>query len=165
MGRLFAPFWRGVRLIVLVLAAVVGLCIAIMIGVTCADVAMRIFGRSLRGAYDIVQLTGAVAIACALPYTSAVKGHVAIEYFFHKLRRPGRIVVDTLSRLTMIALFGGISWQSVMYGNDMRRAGQVSMTLQMPLYWVPYVIAGSFVVTMLVTTYNMLHPGRTMIKP
>lgn len=158
-------FWAGLRLVVLVLAAAAGVGILVMIGVTCADVALRASGRTLHGAYDIVRIAGAVTIACALPYTSAVKGHVAIEFFFHKLGRVGRVVVDSVCRTVVIVLFCAFSWQCVAYGNSLKRTGIVSLSLEIPLYWIAYVIAASCMVTMLVTLYNLTHPGREMIKP
>lgn len=165
LSRLVYVFWTVLRLLVMALAAVAGAGILVMIGVTTLDVALRVFGRTLHGAYDIVRVAGAVTIACALPYTSAVKGHVAIEYFFHKLGRIGRIVVDTICRSAVIGLFSAFSWQCVVYGNSLKRTGVVSLTLQIPLYWIAYVIAVSCLVTMLVTLYNLTHPGREMIKP
>ncbi len=160
-----AYYHAALRVVVLVLAALAGLGTMTMMLVTCGDVVMRMFGRTLPGAFDIVRIAGCVTIACALPYTTAVKGHVAIEYFFHKLRRPGRIVVDTLGRLMVIALFGVFAWECVAYGNSLRRTGEVSLTLQIPVFWVAYVIAVSCGVTVLVTLHNLLHPGREMIKP
>ena len=158
-------YLRALRAVVLALAAVSGLAILAMIAVTCADVVFRAFGRPLTGAFDIVRVAGAVAIACALPYTTAVKGHVAIEYFFQKLNRPGRILVDTVCRLLVMGLFSVFTWQCVMYGNSLRRTGEVSLTLQIPMFWVAYVIAGACAVTVLVKIHNLLHPGREMIKP
>ena len=158
-------YLRALRAVVLALAAVSGLAILAMIAVTCADVVLRAFGRPLTGAFDIVRVAGAVAIACALPYTTAVKGHVAIEYFFQKLNRPGRILVDTVCRLLVMGLFSVFTWQCVMYGNSLRRTGEVSLTLQIPMFWVTYVIAGACAVTVLVKIHNLLHPGREMIKP
>ncbi|HRZ81300.1 MAG TPA: TRAP transporter small permease [Candidatus Hydrogenedentes bacterium] len=158
-------YLRALRAVVLALASVSGLAILAMIAVTCADVALRAFGRPLTGAFDIVRVAGAVAIACALPYTTAVKGHVAIEYFFQKLNRPGRILVDTVCRLLVMGLFSVFTWQCVMYGNSLRRTGEVSLTLQIPMFWVTYVIAGACAVTVLVKIHNLLHPGREMIKP
>lgn len=158
-------YLRALRAVVLALAAVSGLAILAMIAVTCADVVLRAFGRPLTGAFDIVRVGGAVAIACALPYTTAVKGHVAIEYFFQKLNRPGRILVDTVCRLLVAGLFSVFAWQCVMYGNSLRRTGEVSLTLQIPMYGVAYVIAGACAVTVLVKVHNLLHPGREMIKP
>ena len=158
-------YLRALRAVVLALASVSGLAILAMIAVTCADVVLRAFGRPLTGAFDIVRVAGAVAIACALPYTTAVKGHVAIEYFFQKLNRPGRILVDTVCRLLVMGLFSVFTWQCVMYGNSLRRTGEVSLTLQIPMFWVAYVIAGACAVTVLVKIHNLLHPGREMIKP
>jgi TRAP-type C4-dicarboxylate transport system permease small subunit len=153
------------RVVVMALAAASGLAIIAMIAVTSVDVIMRVFGRSLTGSYDIVKIAGALAIACALPYTTAVKGHVAIEFFFQKLRRPGRILVDTATRLMAIAFFVVIARQTILYGNKLKETGEVSLTLQIPVHWVAYVIAGTLAITVLVKIYNLLHPGREMIKP
>ena len=162
VDRVFTSFLRAV---VKALAGVSGLSVMAMMLVTCADVLFRAFGHGLTGSYDIVRIAGAVAIACALPYTTAVKGHVAIEYFFQKLNRPGRVVVDSACRLLVAGLFGMLSWQCVAYGNTLRRTGEVSLTLQIPIFWVAYVIALCCAVTVLVKIYNLSHPGREMIKP
>ena len=79
-------------------AIIAGLAILLMIGVTCLNVMLSIVGQPITGADDIVRLASAVAIVCSLPYTTAVKGHVAIEYFFHRLSRQGRVIVDTILR-------------------------------------------------------------------
>lgn len=153
------------RMLVLFLSVIAGLGVLGMMVVTCADVVLRALGTPFVGAYDIVRLAGAVTIACALPYTTAVKGHVAIEYFFLKLSRRGRVVVDTIARSIAMALFGFLTWQSLVYGASLRRSGEVSLTLQLPVFWVPYVIAFACGVTLLVILHNLLHPGREMIKP
>ena len=137
----------------------------LMVLVTSVEVVLRIFRVSLTGAYDIVKIAAAITIAAALPYTTAIKGHVAIEYFFHKLGRRGRIVVDALMRLGGMALFGLLAWGCVDYGNSLRAKGEVSMTLQLPIFWVPYVLAGSCVLVVLIKVYHLTHPGRPMIKP
>ncbi len=137
----------------------------VMVLVTSADVILRKFSLSLTGAYDIVRIAAALTIAAALPYTTAIKGHVAIEYFFHKLGRRGRIVVDALMRLGGMALFGLLAWGCVDYGNSLRAKGEVSMTLQLPIFWVPYVLAVSCVLVVLIKLYHLTHPGKPMIKP
>jgi TRAP-type C4-dicarboxylate transport system permease small subunit len=136
-----------------------------MMGVTFIDVIMRLFRHPVTGAYDIVKIAGAVTIAAALPYTTALKGHVAIEYFFHKLSRRGRIILDFFLRMLCIGLFGFSAWKLVLYGHQMKLAGQVTQTLQLPLFWLPYLIAVSFVIVLLVILYNLMHPGKEMIKP
>ena len=155
-----AFFWQGLRRIVQALAILSGLCILAMMGITCVDIGFRTMGRPIIGCYDLVRIFGALAIAGALPYTTAVKGHVAIEYFFLKLHRRGRIVIDSLSRTVVMLLFGTFSWHCVLYGNSLKRSGEVSLTLGIPLFWLSYAIALSLGITMLVTLHNLLHPGR-----
>lgn len=156
---------KAVLLLVIGLSVVAGLGVLVMMGATCLDVILRTFGRPLTGALDVVKVAGAVTIACALPYTTAVKGHVAVEYFFLKLGRRGRAVVDALARLVGMTLFSVLAWRSALYGISLRQSGQVTATLQIPLFWVPHVIAFSCAVTALVILHNLLHPGREMIKP
>lgn len=165
MRRGSSFFWKTLRVVVNVLAIASGLCILAMVGITCVDILFRTAGHPFVGAYDLVRIAGALAIAFALPYTTAVKGHVAIEYFFLKMNKAGRILVDSVSRLVMMTLFGTFAWQCMIYGGSLKRSGEVSLTLGVPLYWIAYVISLSFLVTLLVTLHNLLHPGREMIKP
>jgi len=167
LKALSAAYTRVLRIVVYVLIAVAGMSVLAMMAITCADVILRLkwINRPFVGAYDIVKIAGALSLATALPYTTAVKGHVAIEYFFHKLNRCGRIVLDTLIRLLGMALFAFFAWRSVVYGLNLHRNGQVSQTLQLPVFWVPFVIGFCCAVVVLVIGHNLIHPGREMIKP
>lgn len=159
-------YFKCLKALVYALVFVSGLCVFVMIGIICADVLLReLFDSPIKGTYDIVKIAGAVTLASALPYTTAVKGHVAIEYFFHKFNRTGRIIVDSLVRVMGIGLFAFLSWHSFVYGTELRQSEQVSQTLEMPIFWVPWIIGVCCVVVILVIVYNMIHPGREMIKP
>lgn len=161
MKWLHAAFSR----LVFGLTCVSGAALLAMMLVTCLDVVLRIFNRPITGAFDIVRIAGAVTVACAIPYTTAIKGHVAIEYFFHKFGRLGRIIIDTVMRLIVIALFTALSWRSAQYGNALRAVGQVSSTLEIPVFWIPHMIAFCCAITVGVTFVNLIHPGKEMIKP
>ena len=158
-------YHRALRALVKALASVAGASLLLMALITTADVVLRKCGVSLTGAYDLVKIAAAITAAAALPYTTAIKGHVAIEYFFHKLGRRGRIVVDALMRLGGMGLFSLLAWGFVDYGNSLRQNGEVSTTLQLPIFWVPYVLAGSCVLVVLIKAYHLTHPGKAMIKP
>ena len=133
--------------------------------VTCVDVVLRRLGHPVPGSYDMVKMAAGVTIACALPYTTAIKGHVAVEYFHHRLSRRGRIVADTLIRLPIMALFSLFTWELILYGAKLKSSGEVSMTLQLPVFWVPYVMALACAQVVLVTLYHLLNPGKALIKP
>ena len=158
-------YHRALRALVKAFAYVAGAGLMVMVLVTSADVILRKFSLSLTGAYDIVRMAAGITVAAALPYTTAIKGHVAIEFFFHKLGRRGRIAVDALMRLGGMALFGLLAWGCVGYGNSLRAKGEVSMTLQLPVYWLPYALAVSCALVVLIKLYHLTHPGKPMIQP
>ena len=158
-------YYDLLRSVVRGLGAVSAFGLVAMAIVTTADVILRVFGLSLTGAYDLVRIAAAVTIAAGVPYTTAVKGHVAIEYFYRKLGRRGRTVTDTLIRLAIMGLFALLAWGSVDYGRSLKAKGEVSMTLQLPVFWVPYVLAFSCALVVLITLYHLLHPGNELIKP
>ncbi|MGQ9649936.1 MAG: TRAP transporter small permease [Phycisphaerae bacterium] len=164
-----SSFWtayaRTVRVLVYVLEIVAAMGIITMMLLTCAEVVLRIFRVSVTGVVDVVCVAAAVAAAAAIPYTTACKGHVAIEYFFQKLPRRGRIIVDTFIRVCVVVFFGFLSVECVSYGMLLKTKGQVTPTLQMPDFWVPYVLAASCAVVCLVTIYHLFHPGKELIKP
>lgn len=157
----FLPIRQVVRLF----ALLAGIAVLVMIGVTVIDVVARIFNIGIVGAYDIVQIAGVIAIGCGLPYVTAVKGHIAIEFFYQNLNRIGRIAVDTLFRLAALTLFGFLVYKSIDYGLSLYASGEVMPTLQIPVFWIPLLIGINLMLVSLVILYHLLHPGKEMIKP
>lgn len=146
------------------MAAVAGMSLAALAAVTCADVLLRAVGAPLKGTFDLVRALGALTISCAVSLTTAVKGHVAVEYFFNKLARGGRVVVDSLMRLLMIGMFGFAAKQCVVYGIRFLRSGEVTATLALPVFWVPWVIAAACALSAVVVSYHLLFPGRELVR-
>jgi TRAP-type C4-dicarboxylate transport system permease small subunit len=160
-----ALYHRTLRGLVRFLGILAGVGILAMVVVTTLDVVLRAFRMSLTGAYDIVKIAAALTVVAALPYTTAIKGHVAIEFLFHKLGRRGRAGVDAVMRVLGMGLFGVLAWGCVQYGDSLRRSGEVSSTIQMPIFWVPYLLAGSCALVVLIKLYHLLHPGRPLLEP
>lgn len=164
-------FWQGyayaLRGILYALVFASGAGVFAMMGIICADVVCRLpwINKPFIGAYDLVRIAGAITLAAALPYTTAVKGHVAIEYFFHKLGRGSRLAVDSAMRLLSIVLFGFLGWQSLLYGRSMQNSGQVSQTLQLPIFWLPWFIGFCCFVVVGVIVYQLFCPKQEMMKP
>lgn len=163
--KLLAFYHEALRRVVKFLGWVAGSAVLAMMLITTVDVALRALRVPLTGAYDLVKIAAAISAAAALPYTTAIKGHVAIEFFFHKLGRRGRIATDALMRLAGMGLFALFAWGCADYGSSLRQKGEVSMTLQLPVFWVPYVLAASCILVVLVKLYHLTHPGKPMLKP
>jgi len=158
-------FFNPLRRLILVLAYGAGAAVLLMMAVTVADVVLRLFGIGITGAYDLVRALGAVAVAFGLPYLTAVKGHIAIEFFYHKCSRAGRIILDTLFRLVSLAIFTILAFHTFRYGLGMMKTGEVFPTLGLPLFWIPLLISFSSVLMIIVFIYHLFHPGKEYIKP
>lgn len=156
---------RFLRRVVWALALVSGASAVAMMLLTCADVVARAAGHPLKGSYELVRLLNLILLSCALPYTTAVKGHVAVEFFFHRLPPRLALAVDTIMRLLMIALLALLAWQAVHYGLRLRATGEVMLTLGWPVYWAPFVIAIACAVSALVVVQHLLHPRRRFMSP
>ena len=138
------------------------LAVCVMMLLSCADVAMRLFGAPIPGAYEMVGFLGAVIVSFALAYTSLQRGHVAVEVIFEKLPIKAQCFVDAAGNLTGAALFGLTAWQSFAYGTDLRHSGEVSLTLQMPIYPFVYGIAlgsGMLALVLLIDFIRSLRRG------
>jgi TRAP-type C4-dicarboxylate transport system permease small subunit len=112
-----------------------------MMCLTCADVILRIFRLPIPGTYEIVGLLGSVVIAFSIGYTSVEKGHIAVEFLVQKFPVRVQTYIDTLNDLISMFLFGLITWQSIVYASDLQQSGEVSLTIQMPIYPFVYGIA------------------------
>jgi len=158
------PFWSAVVWLGHGMTGISCIGLVAMMVIIFADVSLRVMGYPVKGAYDIVRVAGAVTIACSLPITTAMKGHVAIEYFFQKLNMRWRVAVDSVMRVVMIGAFLLAAYECVGYGIRFLRNSQVTDTIEMPIFWVPWLMAVSFGVTALVVVFHLVYPGREMVR-
>lgn len=117
-------------------AAVVG-----MMVLTCTDIVLRIFRHPIPGTYEMVGFLGAVFAAFSLGYTSVNRGHIAVDFLVQKLPRRAQFFVDGINALICAVFFGLLARQCLAYAGDLKGFGEVSMTLQMPIYPFVYGIA------------------------
>lgn len=158
------PSVKVLAALIKISANIAGLGILAMIAITCLDVILRRLGSSIPGAYDLVRLAGGVTIAASLPLTTAVKGHVAIEYFFHRLAKKGRIIVDSLMRLLQLSGFIIASWAFAIKGINLFKEGEVTPTLQIPVFWLSWLVALMSLITAVITLYHLIRPGKELLK-
>lgn len=135
-----------------------------MMLLTCADVIMRrSFNQPIPGAYEIVSLLGALLIAFALAYTTAQKGHIAVEFVIQKFSKKTQRAIDAVNHLLGITLFGILAWQSVLYAMDLRASGEVSMTVQIPIHPFVFGIAIGCVLVSLVLVLDFSKSLRRLL--
>ncbi len=164
MHPVLEAFYSGIRRTIILLALIAGLAVLVMIGVTVTDVILRIFGTGITGAYDIVRIMGIIAISFSLPYVTAIKGHIAIEFFYHRFSRTGRIILDSSFRTISVLVFLLLAWRNILYGLLLLHSNQVMQTLPIPVFWIPWMISLSCVLMILTILYHLFHPGKELVK-
>ena len=120
---------------------VAAVALLLIMAIVCCDIIFRRFGLPVKGAYDIVRILSVLALSCVLPATTAAKSHVSIDYFFHKFNRANRRRIDIVIHSILVFVFCVASFQCVMAGWNFYTSGEVSTTLRLPIFWVPWVLA------------------------
>ncbi|MDO9527943.1 MAG: TRAP transporter small permease [Syntrophales bacterium] len=139
--------------------------VVIMMVLTCADVILRFFRHPIPGTYEMVGLLGAIVVSFSLAHTSVMRGHISVEFIVQKLPKTAQIVIDGINSLLGTALFGLITWQSMLYASNLMHTGEVSLTLQMPIYPFVYGIAvGSGMLCVVLLTDFFKSLKRTVLK-
>ena len=135
---------------------IAAMAIVAMMSLTCADVILRMFRKPILGTYEIVSFLGAVAVSFAMAHTTAERGHVAVSLIVQLFPKRLQGIIEGVMSIFGIILFGLIAWQSVLYGIDCQRSGEVSLTLQLPFYPVIYGLAVGAVVVCLVLLADLV---------
>jgi len=112
-----------------------------MMVLTFTDVVLRLFRRPIPGVYELVGFFGAIGVSFALAYTSVERGHIAVDLVVGKLSKRTQLLIDGLASIVGSCLFCLVTWQSILYGLDLKKSGEVSLTLGVPLYPILYGIA------------------------
>jgi TRAP-type C4-dicarboxylate transport system permease small subunit len=136
-----------------------------MMLLTCMDIVLRLFRRPIPGTYEVVGFLGAVFAAFSLGYTSVNRGHIAVDFIVQKLPPRVQTVVDGVNAAVCAVLFGLLARQSMRYAADLQSFGEVSMTLQMPVYPFVYGIAAGCWLLVLVLAVRVLKNLTVTLKP
>lgn len=111
-----------------------GASVLVMMLLTSADVVLRLFGRPIPGTYELVGFLGTLVVSFALAQTALEKGNIAVDILVKRFSRRVQSVLGLANDLLGTALFGLVGWQSLLYALELRRSGEVSLTLGMPIY-------------------------------
>jgi TRAP-type C4-dicarboxylate transport system permease small subunit len=123
------------------LHGVAGASLVFLMLVTCADIVLRFFRKPIPGTYELVGFAAALAIGCAMPFTSWMRGHVHVDSLIGRMPAAGRAVFQVATRLLAAGVFVLLGWNLVRFGMDLRASGEVSPTLELRFYPVAYGLA------------------------
>ncbi len=113
---------------------VAGAALVFLIGLTILDIIMRMFHRPVVGTYELVAFSGAVVIGFALPITSWMRGHIYVDFLTGALPVRARNGFNLVTRLMGIVFFAMAGVNLFRVAMDLKRNGEVSLTLRLPFY-------------------------------
>lgn len=118
---------------------VAGSALVFIMLLTSFDVVLRYLGMPILGSYDMVSLGGAFIIGFAVPRSSWDKAHVSVDILVERIPER-KVIFDVSTRVLAIALFAVLTWHFVKLGFGFYRTGEVTLTLELPLYPIPFIL-------------------------
>jgi TRAP-type C4-dicarboxylate transport system permease small subunit len=93
-------------------AAVAGVFLLGMMGLTVANVIFRFFGHVIAGTYELTEAMNVVVIGCAFVYTVLHGSQVAVILVFSRLPVPIRKILEPFNNLLGTIFWWVIAWAS-----------------------------------------------------
>jgi TRAP-type C4-dicarboxylate transport system permease small subunit len=132
-----------------------GAVVAMML-VVVANIVLRALWRPIYFTFDVVMLLCSVVVAFALGYCAIQGGHVYVELFVQRFPPRAQAIIDSITGILGFSLFVMIAWQCWVYGTDIWRSGEVSMSVRLPLYPFMYGVGLGCAVLSLVVLVDLI---------
>jgi TRAP-type C4-dicarboxylate transport system permease small subunit len=120
------------------------------------NILLRKVWKPIYSSYDYVCFIAAIMIAFALPYCAVQKGHTQVELLVSHFPQRAQGIIGSITNILSLGLSSLITWQSIVLANDMRRAGELSMTSLVPFYPYIYAVAFGFALLSLVILVDLI---------
>jgi len=138
---------RPLQLTEKIMRVIAAACLVGMAAMTGADVFLRgAFNSPIFGCEEIVAILGVIAVGFALPYAHYQKSHIGVEILVRRLPKRVRDGLGLVTNMATLALVSVITWSMFLYAGTLAKSGEVSMNLELPEYYVVYVLSFGFFV-------------------
>ena len=146
-------FYRVLNLVFIWCA---GLCLTVMILMTCANIFLRVVWVPLKGTYELMGYFGALVTAFALGYTQMKKAHIAVDVLVTLFKPKVQLILQGINSLICAIFFSIAGWQLSQYATTLWKTGEVTETLLIAYYPFAYGVAGGCLLLALVMLVEFL---------
>ncbi len=133
-----------------------GIALVCLTGLAAVNMLSRAVFRPVPGSYELIGFICAVGVAFGLGYTQLHKGHVVVSILTERFSPGVNRVLDALNHLVGAGFFGLVAWQTLKWGAEIARSGELSETLKIPYFPVIYGVAIGFVVYALTLLLDLI---------
>jgi len=107
----------------------------------CADVILRAFRHPIPGSYDITGFLTSIMLSLAMVRSFQAKNHITIDLIDKFVSKTKANIVNLISKAITSVFLGILFLSMISSGFSSKSAGEVSMTLGIPLY-LSYIAIG-----------------------
>jgi TRAP-type C4-dicarboxylate transport system permease small subunit len=104
----------------------------------------RILNLPIQGTHDLILFLTPVLISLSIAYCAVKDGHISISIFIDKLPMKLQIAIDTLIGIITAVILFFITRNMFLYADEMRKNGEVSLTIGLPHHPFVFILAIGF---------------------
>jgi len=127
------------------------------------EITMRyFFGRPFRGGYEVTELAMSLIVACGLPYTAVMRGHVSVDIFSRWFDRPSMRWANFAVHMIGAVTLAIVAWRSFDYALGSFAQNEMSNMMRIPKHPFQFAIAisaGLFSLVLLLEALKALRPA------
>ena len=112
-----------------------------MIGLTCANIFIRLVWFPIRGTFELMGFCGALVTAFALGYTQLKRGHIAVDVLVDNFSARAKRGVTAVNSFLCAAFMASCAWQVWVKAETLRQTGEVTETLRIAYHPFVYGVA------------------------
>ena len=125
---------------------------------TGADILGRgVWNAPIYGSEELVSILAVLVVGFSLPYAHCQGSHIGVEVVVRRFQRLTRKIIKLLTDLISLGLFGVVAWRLFLYGKTLEKAGEVSLNLELPTYYVIFALGAGFVAFSLFLLRDVIH--------
>jgi TRAP-type C4-dicarboxylate transport system permease small subunit len=106
--------------------------------------------RPVPGDVELTSFGIAVCISLCLPWCQLHGGNIIVDFFTQRLRPRVRQRYDGFGALLLALMVGLLAWRTAVGAFGVQEAGEVTMIIGLPLWWMYAALAPGFALTALV---------------
>jgi len=113
-------------------------------------VGRALLARPIQGDVEITQFAIALAISLGLPWCQWRRANIIVDFFTQKLCAAVTRRLDAAGCLLVASMCALLAWRTGAGAVAVREAGETTMVLALPMWWIYAALAPGLVLTMLI---------------
>ncbi|MEK8029194.1 TRAP transporter small permease [Ideonella sp. DXS29W] len=130
-------------------------------GMTVCSIVMRAAGAGpIAGDVELTQFGIALAISLCLPWSQVHGAHIIVDFFTQRWPARATRRLDAVGALLLAAMCALLSWRSGVGALSVREAGETSMILGLPMWWVYASLSPGLALSAVIALWQAWQLGR-----